>query len=213
MWKSNDNSMYSNLIYMLTAYAFPIWISEIRSQQAIKKENERKRADSKQPNILSVQFSLSVMSDSLRPHESQYARPPCPSPTPGVHPNSCTSSGWCHPAISSSVVPFSSCPQFCPASGSFPMNRLFTSGGQSTGASASVPPMNIQGQFPLGLIALISLLSKGLLKVFSSTTIRKHQIFGFQPIYGPTLISIHDYWKNCSFDYTYLCRQRYVSAF
>ena len=95
---------------------------------------------------LSVQFSHSVVSDSLRPHESQHARPPCPSPTPGVHQNSCASSWWCHPAISSSVVPFSSCPQFLPASGSFPKSQLFTWGGQSIGvsASASVLPKNTQ---------------------------------------------------------------------
>ena len=136
-----------------------------------------------------------------------------PSPSPGVCLNSCPFSQWCYLTISFYVTPFSSCSQSFPASGSFPMSRLFTSGGQRTGASASVLPMNIQGQFPLGLTALISLLSKGLLKVFSSTTFRKHQIFGLQPIYGPTLISIHDHWKNCSFDYTYLCRQSYVSAF
>ena len=100
----------------------------------------------------SVQFSHSVLSDSLRPHESQHTRPPCPSPTPGVHPNPCPSSRWCHPTISSSVVPFSSCPQSLPASGSFPMSQLFTSDGQSIGvsASASVLPMNTQDLSPLG---------------------------------------------------------------
>ena len=152
MWKSNDNLMYSNLIYMLTAYAFPIWISEIRSQQGIKKENERKRADSKQPMYAfsSVQFSPSVMSNCLWPHESQHTRPPCPSPTPWVHPNSCASSQWCHPAISSSVVPFSSCPQSLPASESFPMSQLIVWGGQSTGVSAlaSFPPKKSQGWSP-----------------------------------------------------------------
>ena len=110
----------------------------------------------------SVQFSRSVVSDSLRPHELQHARPPCPSPTPGVHPDSCPLSQWCHPAISLSVVPFSSCPQSLPASESFPMNWLFISCGQSIGASASVLPMNIQGWVPLGLTGLISLQSKGL---------------------------------------------------
>ena len=111
--------------------------------------------------ISSVQFSCSVMSDSLWPHELQHARPPCPSPTLGVHSNSCPSSQWCHPAISSSVVPFSFCPQSLPASGSFPMNQFFASGGQSTGASASasVFPEHIQDWFPLGLTALISLQS------------------------------------------------------
>ena len=189
MWKSNDNLMYSNLIYMLTAYAFPIWISEIRSQQAIKKENERKRADSKQPNILSVQFSSVqfscwVVSDSLWPHESQHVRSPCPSPTPRVHPNSCTSSRWCHPAISSSVVLFSSCPQSLPASGSFPMSHqgLFTWGGLGIGvsASASVLPMNIQDWSALEWTGWISLQSKGLSRVFSSTTVQKHQFFSAQ---------------------------------
>ena len=120
----------------------------------------------------SVQFSRSVVSDSLRPHESQHARPPCPSPTPGVHSNSCASSWWYHPAISSSVVPFSSWPQSLPASGSFPMSQLFAWGGQSIGvsASASVLPMNTEGWFPLGWTGWISLQSKGLTRVFSNTT-------------------------------------------
>ena len=120
----------------------------------------------------SVQFSRSVVSDSLRLHESQHARPPCPSPTPGVHPNSCVSSRWCHPAISSSVVPFSSCPQCLPASGSFPVSQLFAWGGQSIGvsASASVLPMNTQDWSLLGWTGWNSLQSKGLARVFSSTT-------------------------------------------
>ena len=107
------------------------------------------------------------MSDSLQPHESQHTRPPCPSPNPGVYSNSCLSSGWCHPAISSSAVPFSSCPQSLPASGSFPMSQLFASGGQSTGvsASASILPMNTQDWSPLGWTGLISLQSKGLSRV------------------------------------------------
>ena len=116
------------------------------------------------PLSYSVQFSCSVMSDYLRLHESQHTRPPCPSPTPGVYLNSCPLSWWCHPAISSSVVPFSSCPQSLPASGSFPMSQLFASGGQSIGVSASmsVLPMNTQDWFPLGWTGWISLLSKGL---------------------------------------------------
>ena len=132
--------------------------------------------------LSSVQFSHSVMSDSLRPHELQHARPPCPSPTPGVHSDSCPSSQWCHPAISSSVVPFFSCPQSFPASKSFPVSQLFAWGGQSIVASAlaSVPPMNIQDWFPLGWTGLISLLSKGLSRVFSSTTIQMHQFFSTQ---------------------------------
>ena len=130
----------------------------------------------------SVQFTHSVMSNSLRPHESQHARPPCPSPAPGVYTNSCPSSRWCHPAISSSAVPFYSCPQSLPASGSFPMSKLFAWGAQSTGvsASASVLPMNTQDLSPLGWTGWISLQSKGLSRVFSNTTVQKHQLFGTQ---------------------------------
>ena len=129
-----------------------------------------------------VQFTRSVISDSLRPHESQHARPPCPSPTPGVHSNSRPLSRWCHPAISSSVVPFSACPQSLPASESFPMSQLFTWGSQSTGVSAlaSFLPKNIQDWSPLGWIGWISLQSKGLSRVFSNTTVQKHQFFGAQ---------------------------------
>ena len=121
----------------------------------------------------SVQFSCSVMSNSLRPHEPQHARPPCPSPTPGVYPNPCPLGRWCHPTIISSVAPFSSCPRSFPASGFFPMSQLFTSGGQRIGASASasVLPMNIQDWFPLGGTGWISLQSKGLSRVFSNTTV------------------------------------------
>ena len=129
------------------------------------------------------QFSRSVVSDSLPPHESQHARPPYPSPTPGVYSNSGPSSWWFHPAISSSVVPFSSCPQSLPASGSFPMSQLFTWGGQSIGvlASASVLPMNTQDWSPLGWTGWISWQSKGLSRVFSNTTVQKHQFFGARP--------------------------------
>jgi len=131
----------------------------------------------------SVQFSCSVVSDSLRPHESQHARPPCPSPTPRVHPDSRPSSQWCHPAISSSVVPFSSCPQSFPASESFPISQLFAWGGQSTGvsASASFLPKKSQGWSPWEWTGCISLQSKGLSRVFSNTTVQKHQFFGAQP--------------------------------
>ena len=150
----------------------------------------------------SVQFSRSVVSDSLRPHESQNARPPCPSPTPRVHSNSCPSSQWCHPAISSSVIPFSSWPQSLPASGSFPMSQLFTSRGQSIGvsASASVLPMNTQDWSPLGWTGWISLHSKGLSRVFSNTTVQKHQFFGAQLSSQSNFTSIHDHWKNHSLD-------------
>ena len=124
-------------------------------------------------------FSRSVVSDSLRPHEPQHARPTCPSPALKVYPNPCSLSQWCHPTISSSVIPFSSCPQSFPASGSFQMSQLFTSGGQSIGASASasVLPMNTQDSSPLGWTGWISLQSKGLWRVFSNTTVQKHQFF------------------------------------
>ena len=129
--------------------------------------------------IDSVQFSCSVVSDSLRPHAPQHARPTCPSPTPRVHPNPYPSSWWCHPTISSSVVPFSSCPQSFPASGSFPMSQFLISGGQNIGvsASASVLPMNTQDWSPLGWTGWISLQSKGLARVFSNTTVQKYQFF------------------------------------
>ena len=130
----------------------------------------------------SVQFSRSVVSDSLRPHESQHARPPCPSPTPRVQSNSHPLSPWCYPAISSSVVPFSSCPQSLPASESFPMSQLFSWGGQSTGVSAlaSFLPKKSQGWSPLEWTGWISLQSKGLSRVFSSATVQKHQFFSAQ---------------------------------
>ena len=130
----------------------------------------------------SVQFSRSVVSDSLRPHESQHARPPCPSQTPGVHSDSSPSSQWCHPAISSSVIPFSSCPQSLPVSESSPMSQLFSWGGQSTGvsASASFLPKKSQGWSPSEWTGRISLQSKGLSRVFSNTTVQKHQFFSAQ---------------------------------
>ena len=150
----------------------------------------------------SVQFSRSVKSDSLWPHGMQHARPPCPSPTPGAYSNSCPLSRWCHPTISSSVVPFSSCLQSFPASGSFPMSQIFAWGGQSIGvlALASVLPMNIQDWFPLGWAGWISLLSKGLSRVFSNTTVQKFKSLALCFIHSPTLTSIHDHWKNHSLD-------------
>ena len=128
------------------------------------------------------QFSRSVVSESLRPHEPQQARPPCPSPTPGVHPNSFPFSRWCHPTISSSVLPFYSCPQSFPASGSFQMSQLFTLGGQSTGVSAStsVLPVNTKEWSPLGWTGWISLQSKELSRLFSNTTVQKDQFFSAQ---------------------------------
>ena len=130
----------------------------------------------------SVRFSHSLMSNSLQPHGLQHSRPPCPSPTPGACSDSCPPSWWCHPTISSSVIPFSSCLQSFPASGYIQMSQLFASGGQSTGASAlaSVLPMNIQDWCPLGWTSWISLQSKGLSRVFSNTTVQKHQVFSAQ---------------------------------
>ena len=140
---------------------------------------------------LSVQFSHSVVSDSLRSHGLPHVRPPCPSPTPGVYSNSCLLSQWCHSTISSSVIPFSSCLQSSPASGSFPMSQFFASGGKIIGASASasVLPMNIQDWFPLGWTGWISLQSKEFSRAFSSTTIWKHQFFNTQP----------SFWSSCHF--------------
>ena len=152
--------------------------------------------------FLWLQFSCSAMSDSLWPHGLQHARLPCPSPTPRAYSNSCPSSWWCHPIISSFVVAFSSCLQSFLASGSFPMSQFFVSSGQSIGvsASASVLPMYIQDWFPWGLTGLISLQSKGLSRVFSNITVQKHQFLVLSFLYSPTLTSIHDYWKNQSLD-------------
>ena len=161
------------------------------------------------------QFRSSVMSDYLWPHESQHTRPPRPSPTPGVYSNSCPSSQWCHPAISSSVVPFSSCSQSLPASGSFPTSQLFAWGGQNIelSASASVLPVNTQDLFPSGWTGRLTLQSKGLSRVFSNTTVQKHQFLAFSFLHSTTLTSIHDHWKNHSLDQTDLCWQSNVSAF
>ena len=147
------------------------------------------------------------MSDSLWPHGLQHARFLCPSLSSRLGWDSCPLSWWCHSTISSSVPPFTSCPQSFPASGSFPMCWLFTSGGQSIEASASVLPVNIQVWLPLGMTGLISLQSKRLSGVFSNITVRKHQFFGAQPSLWSTLNSVHDYWENHSFDYMDLCWQ------
>ena len=150
----------------------------------------------------SVQFSRSVMSDSLRPYESQHARSPCPSPAHGVYSNSCPSSRWCHPTISSSVIPFSSCPQSLPASGSFPTSQLFTWGGQTirVSASASVLPMNTQDWSPLGWIGWISLQSKGLSRVSPTPQFKSINFSALSFLHSPTLTSIHDHWNNHSLD-------------
>ena len=158
------------------------------------------------------------MSECLQPNGLQHTRLPCPSPSPGLvqtHVHWCQ---WCHPNISAFVTPFSSCPQTFLASGSFPMSQLLISGDQSIGVSvsASVLPMNIYDWFPLGFTGLIPLLSKGLSRVFSSTTVWKHQNISsltLSLLYGPSLTSVHDYWKNHSFDYMDFCQLSDVSEF
>ena len=153
--------------------------------------------------VVFVAQLLSLVWLSVTPWNGlQHVRLPCPSPSPRACSNSCLLSRWCHPTISSSVVPFSSCPQSFPALGSFPMTQFFTSGGQSIGvsASASVLLMNIQDWFPSGWTGWISLQSKGLSRVFSNTTAQKHQFLSTQLSYSPTLTSIHDHWKDHSLD-------------
>ena len=153
-----------------------------RERTQKRKKNQKKKWKGRNENHHLLLFSHAVVFDSLWPHEL-HTRPPCSSPSPRVFPNSCSFHQWCHPTISSSVDPFSSCLPSFPASGSFPMSCVLVSGGQITGASASVSvlPVNIQDWFPLRLTGLISSLSKGLMKVFSSTTIWRHQFFGPQP--------------------------------
>ena len=153
-------------------------------------------------NSKSVQFSRSVVSDSLQPHELQHARLPCPSPTPGVHPNPCPLCWWCHPAISSFVVPFSSCLQSFPASGSFQMSQLSASGGQSIGVSAStsVPPMNTQDWSPLGWTGWISFQSRDPQESSPTPRFKSVTSSALSFRYSQTLTSIHDYWKKQSLD-------------
>ena len=161
----------------------------------------------------SVQFnSVSRSCPTLRPRGLQHAETPCPSATPRVYSNTCAWSQWCHPTIFSSVIPFSIHLQSFPASGSFQMSQFFTSGGQSIGASASasVLPMNNQDWSPIGWASWISLQTKGLSRIFSNTTVQKHQFFSTQ--LSP-LTYIHDHWKNHSPDQTDLCWQSNVSAF
>ena len=151
-------------------------------------------------NLTSVQFSRSVASNSLRPHESQHARPPCLSPTPGVHSDSRPSSPWCHPAISSSVVPFFSCPQSLPASKFFPMSQLFPWGGQSTGVSAlaSFLPKKSQGWSPSEWTSWISCSPMDSQESFPTPQFKSINSSALSLLHSPTLTSIHDYWKNHS---------------
>ena len=165
--------------------------------------------------VHSVQFrSVAQWCPTLCNPWTAACRLPCPSPTPRAYSSSCPSSWWCHPTISSSVIPSPSRLQSFRASGSFPMSQFIASDGQSIGASASasVMPMNIQDWFPLGLAGLISLQSMGLSRVFSNTTIKSINSSVLSLLYGSTLTSTHDYWKNHSVDYKYLCRQSDVSA-
>ena len=154
------------------------------------------------PSLTSVQFSHSVVSDSLRPHKSQHARPSCPSPTLEVHSDSCPSSQWCHPAISSSVIPFSSCPQFLPASESFPMSQLFAWGGHSIGVSslASLPPKKSQGWSPSEQTGWISLQSRDSQESSPTPQFKSIDFSALSFPYSPTLTPIHEYWKNHSLD-------------
>ena len=149
------------------------------SEKVVLKLNIQKTKIMPSGPISSVQFSHSVVSDFLQHHEVRHARPPCPSPTPGVYSNSCPLSRWCHPTISPSVIPFSSCPQSFPASGSFPMSQLFPSVAQSIGVSTStsILPMNTEDWSPLGCTVCISFQSKGLSRAFSNTTVQKHRFF------------------------------------
>ena len=165
--------------------------------------------------LSSVQFSHSVVSDSLQPHKSQHARPLCPSPTPGVYPNSCPSSWWCHPAISSSIVPFSSCSQSLPASGSFPMSQLFAWGGQSIGvsASASVLPWTPRTDLLWNGLVGSPCSPRDSQEASPTPQFKSINSLALSFLHSPTPTSIHDYWKNYSLDQTDLCWQSNVSAF
>ena len=189
---------------IISANTFSIWLIWLCLNMMIHKGISQYHAI----NDIVVVQSLS-RAWLLPPHGLQHSRLPCPSLFPRVCSNLCPLSWWCHPTISSSVTLFS-CPQSFPASGSFPMSRLFASGGWSIGASASVLPMNIQGWIPLGLTSLTSLLSK---ESFPATQFKSINSSVLRLLYGSTLTSVHDYWKNLSFDYMDLCQQSDVSAF
>ena len=188
-WKVQSNPLPTCRLPGSSIALLP-WTDHIRSSMTW-----RSNVKHDEVHHVSVQFSCSVVSDSLRPHELQHARPPCPSPAPGVYPNSCPSpSWWCHPTISSSVVPFSSCLQSFPARGFFQKSQFFALGGQSIGVSTStsVLPMNTQ-VWSLGWTGWISLQSKGLSRVFSNTTVQKHHSSVLSFLHSPTLTSIHDH--------------------
>ena len=179
-------SIYMSIDKNIATYCFKLklhFVIIVDLQAAVRNNAERSHVPITQFFPMVSQFSHSVMSNFLRPHESQHSRPPCPSPTPGVHSDSRLSSQWCHPTISSSVVPFSSCPQSLPASESFPVSQLFAWGGKSTEVSALASFLSKKswGWSPSEWTGWISLQSKGLSRVFSNTTIQKHQFFGAQP--------------------------------
>ena len=182
LWGRKDSDMTQWLNKNKKALTHSMIEKEIATHSSIPAWRAHGETSLEGYSLSSVQYSHSVVSDSLPPHESQHARPPCPLPSPRVYSNSRPSSQWCHPAITSSVVPFSSCPQSFPASVSFPISQLFTWGGQIIGvsASASVLQKNTENWSPLGWIGWISLQSKGLSRVFSNTTVQKHQFFGAQ---------------------------------
>ena len=191
MVKNFQYVWFFNLLYddFEVLLLWPFWLRNCALVSKISRSSERKKQKKELRNLghwwyqfSSFHFSRSVVSDYFQPHEPQQARPPCPSPTPRVHSNPCPLSWWCHPTISSSVVPFSSCPQSFPTSGSFQMSQLSASSGQSirVSASTSVLPMYTQDWHPLGWTGWISLKSKGLSRVFSNTTVQKHQFFGAQ---------------------------------
>ena len=183
IWEKDLNVVYLSLGLFRTVNILKMTMKTINGEGNAENAKEVLKLPGKINKVLSsVQFNRSILPNSLWPHEPKHARPPCPSPTPGVHPNPCPLSRWCHPTISSSTVPFSSRPQSFPASESFQMSQLFTSGSQSIGVSPSksVLPMNTQGWSPLGWTDWISLQFKGLSRVFSNTTVQNHQFFGTQ---------------------------------
>ena len=187
-------------IYTWIKSVFKNLCNNIKNINTAGKRRFKVKKKETKTNPSRAQFSCAVVSDSLRPHESQHTRPPRPSPTPGVHSYSRPSNSWCHPAISSSVVPFSACSQFLPVSESLPMSQLFAWGGQSTGVSplASFLPKKSQGWSPSEWTGWISLQSKELSGVFSNTTVQKRSVLSL--LHSPTLTSIYDHRKNHSLD-------------
>ena len=224
IWEYNGNSDRLNFLELQNQWGRWLEAMKLKMPAAWKKNYDKPRQHIKKQRHYfankdlysqSYGFSSSVqllMSDSLWPHESQHTRPPCPSPTPGVYSNSCPSSQWYHPAISSSVIPFSYCPQSLQASGSFPMSHLFAWGGQSieVSASVSVLPMNTQDWSPLGWTGWISLQSKRLSESSPTPQFKSINSSPLSFLYSPTLTAIHDHWKNHRLDETDLYWQSNV---